>query len=99
MASASIDTEGVDVNRTYPLAAFRRATGMRQHAMRVARKNGLPVFYVGNLGFVRGSDFAAWLGSRASGQRHSSQMESDKTGRPDATAPQGVISSGRLMPR
>lgn len=45
---------------TYRLDEFRRRSGMGEWAMRQARRQGLRVLKVGNLAFVRGSDFWAF---------------------------------------
>lgn len=48
-------------NDAYPLELFCQISGLSTHAMRIARRNGLVVHYVGNRGFVRGSDFLEFL--------------------------------------
>jgi hypothetical protein len=61
-----VDTDGIDPARVYPLRVFMRLAGMGQAAMRAARRDGLPVHYLGNVAFVRGSDFATHLASNSS---------------------------------
>ena len=47
---------------TYPLADFKRRTGLGDWGMRQARKNGLRVAKVGKRRFVRGVDWFEFLG-------------------------------------
>ena len=46
---------------TYPLPEFERRSGLGRHTMAHARRNGLPVFQVGNRRYVRGEDFNSWI--------------------------------------
>ena len=48
----------------YPLAEFERITGLKRHAMRQARKQGLRVCRLGNRAYVRGEDFSEFLHSK-----------------------------------
>jgi len=45
----------------YPLADFMQITGKRRHAMREARKRGLPVMKDGRRVYVRGADYFRYL--------------------------------------
>jgi len=59
------EIDGIDPSKIYPLKTFMRLAGMGLAAMRSARRAGLPVSYVGNLAFVRGSDFAEFVKANA----------------------------------
>jgi hypothetical protein len=61
---------GIEPDQVYRLDQFMALSGLGIAAMRTARRGGLPVLYVGNRGFVRGSDFHAWLGSRENKPHH-----------------------------
>jgi hypothetical protein len=45
----------------YTLEEFKYCTKWGDHAMRTARRNGLPVHYLGGRAFVRGDDFFAYI--------------------------------------
>jgi hypothetical protein len=45
----------------YNLEAFSAVTGMKKTALRTCRERGLKVHYVGNRGYIVGSDFADYL--------------------------------------
>lgn len=50
-------------SETYPLAVFMERAGIKRHAMRTLRKQGLKVIRTGGRAFVRGRDFSAFLGT------------------------------------
>ena len=57
-------TEGpgtISSGEVYRLDEFRRRTVWEKSALRTARRSGLRVIYFKNRGFVRGSDFLAFL--------------------------------------
>lgn len=58
-------TGEIRADAAYTLDAFTRATGLRRHAMRAARRAGLRVRYVQKRGFVLGRDFLAYLEAAA----------------------------------
>jgi hypothetical protein len=65
-APADAQARGViDVNKIYTLAAFRRRVGAGDWAMRQMRRDGLRVTQIGNLRFVTGADFAAFVAAAA----------------------------------
>ena len=45
----------------YPLPVFQQVSGLRAHAMRIARRNGLKVRHMGNRAFVWSEDFFDYL--------------------------------------
>lgn len=51
----------VQANCIYPLSLFQRLTGLKQHAMRQARRRGLRILKCGRHNFVLGSDFIEFL--------------------------------------
>jgi hypothetical protein len=51
----------IEAGAAYTLAEFRERSGMGEWAVRKARHAGLRVRRVGNVWWVLGSDFLAWL--------------------------------------
>ena len=49
----------------YTLSGFKQATGMTGSALISARKNGLPIHYVGKRGFILADDFLEYLKTNA----------------------------------
>ena len=48
----------------YSLTAFSKASGLGKNALRSARRQGLPVHYHGNAGFILADEFLEWLAKR-----------------------------------
>jgi hypothetical protein len=53
----------------YPLAVFKRHTGLGDAALRSARRNGLRVLRVGGRGSILGSDFIEYVNVHGSNRR------------------------------
>lgn len=51
----------VDPDRIYTLPAFLTTVGWSQGRLRTARKQGLPVKYLSNKGYVYGRDFIDFI--------------------------------------
>ena len=58
----------IDTAKIYRLDVFKKTIGAGDWALRAMRKNGLRVTKIGNLRFVRGSDFAKFLDSVDDGE-------------------------------
>lgn len=54
----------IDPNLLYSLEAFKRATGWTAAAVRQARRDGMPVRYVGRQCWVLGRDFIEHVTTR-----------------------------------
>lgn len=54
----------VSSNESYTLDELKRRVGLKDAALRTARKNGLAVHYVSGRGFVLGRDWIAYVVSR-----------------------------------
>lgn len=54
----------VSSNESYTLDELKRRVGLKDAALRTARKNGLAVHYVSGRGFVLGRDWIAYIVSR-----------------------------------
>ncbi len=61
MPAASVPAEVIETSKVYPLAEFKRVTGMGTAALREARRKGLIVRRVGLRSFIRGEDFDAYV--------------------------------------
>ena len=55
----------ITAEATYTLAEFQKRTGLKEWALRQARRSGLRVLYVHGRGFVRGSDWLDYLATAA----------------------------------
>ena len=53
--------EPIKADEVYPLPLFQRNAGMSKHAMRTARRNGLPVKKIGRRKYVLGRDFLEYI--------------------------------------
>jgi hypothetical protein len=60
--STSIDQglAPIAANEIYPLAVFKRRTGLESASLREMRRNGFVMRRIGRRSFVRGSDFLSW---------------------------------------
>lgn len=58
----------MSVGEIYTAAEFRRRAGLNDFSWRAARRAGLPVIAVGRKLFVRGVDWAEFLGRIANGE-------------------------------
>jgi hypothetical protein len=66
MATSAIQSlREIRDDESYPLPIFEQVTGQGRKGLRKARENGLKVVRVGKRVYVRGSDWNAFLGSRA----------------------------------
>ncbi len=54
----------IEPDKLYSLEAFKRVTGLKDWALRSARKAGLKMKRVGNRKFVKGKDFIDFLDSQ-----------------------------------
>jgi len=57
----------------YTLAEFQRRTGLKEWALRQARRSGLKVIYLHGRGFLRGSDWLDYLSKAADAAQTDSQ--------------------------
>lgn len=56
------DTLGpIEANVAYPLETFKRKSGLRDWALKTARRNGLRVRTCGNRRYIIGADWLAYL--------------------------------------
>ena len=53
----------IEDGATYPLDEFSRRSGLGRHALRQARRQGLPVRRLGGRAYIRGQDFNQFLAS------------------------------------
>jgi hypothetical protein len=72
LTGADAALTSISIHEVYPLEIFKQKAGLAGWALQRARRNGLPVSQVGRRRYVRGCDFADYLG-RLSGV--SSQMD------------------------
>lgn len=56
----------IEAGHVYPVDDFKRRTRWSDAALRTARRNGLTVTRAGNINFVSGDDFLAYLKKLAS---------------------------------
>ena len=61
-------TGPISVHERYTLDEFQRRTRAGDGQMRSWRKKGLPVTKLGNVSYISGSDFAAFLDTQAKAQ-------------------------------
>ena len=57
--------EPIRVDEAYTLSEFMRRTGLKEGAMKEARKRGLRVTYTSTRAFVKGADWLRYLDSQA----------------------------------
>lgn len=70
MRSTAAAVPGViERDAIYTLRELKRRAGMGDWALRQARRRGLNVIYVGGRGYVRGSDFQAYLDTFSTRER------------------------------
>jgi hypothetical protein len=62
MPAAQAALAPISVHEVYPLKVFKQRSGLDSWALRKAKRAGLRVFAVGRRRYVRGSDFAEFLG-------------------------------------
>lgn len=53
----------IEPDKLYTLDAFKKASGLKDWALRTARKAGLKMHQAGNRKFVKGQDFIDYLES------------------------------------
>jgi len=51
----------IEPEAIYPLALFEKLSGLGRDGLRVARRQGLTVRYLGGRGYIRGRDFGDYL--------------------------------------
>lgn len=51
----------IRAGEAYPLPVFKRISGLRDAAMRAARRNGLPIRKVGTRSYILGDDWLRFL--------------------------------------
>ncbi len=61
----------IESGHVYPIDDFKRRTRWSDAALRTARRNGLTVTRAGNINFVAGDDFLAYLKKLASNTQES----------------------------
>lgn len=57
----STEMTTVQPESLYPLSVLKGVTGWGDASLRIARRNGLRVHYVGRQGFVKGSEFIKYV--------------------------------------
>ena len=55
----------ITAEATYTLAEFQKRTGLKEWALRQARRSGLKVIYLHGRGFLRGSDWLEYMAKAA----------------------------------
>ena len=58
------EQQAIKAGCCYSLKAFSKASGLGKNALRSARRQGLPVHYHGNAGFILADEFLEWLAKR-----------------------------------
>ncbi|QGQ25370.1 hypothetical protein F1728_22970 [Gimesia benthica] len=64
--SKAVPVGEIEPDKLYSLEAFKKASGLKDWALRSARKGGLKMHQAGNRKFVKGSDFIEYLESLGS---------------------------------
>lgn len=59
----------INKDSVYTLAEFQNRTGLKRHALRTARRQGLKVNYLHSRGFILGKDWLSYLDQQAANSK------------------------------